>query len=130
MAKIAAPVGVISSLSTTDSFNSKSVSFKISRVAGAGTGNNPCAQSTKPWPDVYKRQVIGECEIDEAPMLYIGEKIGTMKPDADEVDIAVDPLDGTTSIANGMNNAISVLAAAQRGCLLHAPDVYLSLIHI
>lgn len=75
--------------------------------------------------DINGEVVIGEGEIDEAPMLYIGEKIGTMKPDADEVDIAVDPLDGTTSIAKGMNNAISVLAAAPRGCLLNAPDVYM-----
>ena len=50
VAKSAAPVGVISSLSTTDCLSSKGVSFKISRVAGAGTGNNPCAQFTKPWP--------------------------------------------------------------------------------
>lgn len=75
--------------------------------------------------DINGEVVIGEGEIDEAPMLYIGEKIGTKKPHADEVDIAVDPLDGTTSIANGMNNAISVLAAAPKGCLLNAPDVYM-----
>ena len=75
--------------------------------------------------DINGEVVIGEGEIDEAPMLYIGEKIGTKKPNADEVDIAVDPLDGTTSIANGMNNAISVLAAAPKGCLLNAPDVYM-----
>lgn len=75
--------------------------------------------------DINGEVVIGEGEIDEAPMLYIGEKIGTKKPYADEVDIAVDPLDGTTSIANGMNNAIAVLAAAPKGCLLNAPDVYM-----
>ena len=75
--------------------------------------------------DINGEVVIGEGEIDEAPMLYIGEKIGTKKPHADEVDIAVDPLDGTTSIANGMNNALSVLAAAPKGCLLNAPDVYM-----
>ncbi|SHG97321.1 fructose-1,6-bisphosphatase II [Anaerosphaera aminiphila DSM 21120] len=69
--------------------------------------------------------VIGEGEIDEAPMLYIGEHIGKDGDDFDKVDIAVDPLDGTTSIANGMNNAIAVVAVAPKGCLLNAPDVYM-----
>ena len=59
--------------------------------------------------------VIGEGEKDEAPMLYIGEQIGIAGPDADAVDIAVDPLDGTTSTANGTANAISVIAVAGRG---------------
>ena len=70
--------------------------------------------------------VIGEGEIDEAPMLYIGEQIGKNSDrEYEKVDIAVDPLDGTTSIANGMANAISVVAVAPRGCLLNAPDVYM-----
>ncbi|EFI42221.1 MULTISPECIES: class II fructose-bisphosphatase [Peptoniphilus] len=69
--------------------------------------------------------VIGEGEIDEAPMLYIGEHIGGTCEEFDKVDIAVDPLDGTTSIAKGMNNAIAVVAVAPRGCLLNAPDVYM-----
>lgn len=69
--------------------------------------------------------VIGEGEIDEAPMLYIGEEIGTRHQTDDAVDIAVDPIDGTTAIANGMNNAIAVVAVAPEGCLLHAPDVYM-----
>ncbi len=71
------------------------------------------------------RVVIGEGEIDEAPMLYIGEEIGTGQRTDDAVDIAVDPIDGTTAIANGMNNAIAVVAVAPKGCLLHAPDVYM-----
>ena len=75
--------------------------------------------------DVNGIVVIGEGEMDEAPMLYIGEEVGTKVPGSDEIDIAVDPLDGTTSIANGMNNSIAVLAAAPRGCLLHAPDIYM-----
>ncbi|MDO5300918.1 MAG: class II fructose-bisphosphatase [Tissierellia bacterium] len=70
--------------------------------------------------------VIGEGEIDEAPMLYIGEKIGLQDEGDDYVDIAVDPLDGTTAISNGMNNAIAVVALAPQGCLLHAPDVYMN----
>lgn len=69
--------------------------------------------------------VIGEGEIDEAPMLYIGEEIGTRHQSDEAVDIAVDPIDGTTAIANGMNNAIAVVAVAPEDCLLHAPDVYM-----
>jgi fructose-1,6-bisphosphatase class II len=77
--------------------------------------------------------VIGEGERDEAPMLYIGEKVG--KPhargghsrplDVPEIDIAVDPLEGTNLCATGAANAIAVLAAAERGGLLHAPDLYM-----
>lgn len=69
--------------------------------------------------------VIGEGEIDEAPMLYIGEQIGD--PNAEnQVDIAVDPIDGTTSLSNGTSNSISVIAVAPQGCLLNAPDVYMN----
>lgn len=75
--------------------------------------------------DINGEVVIGEGEIDEAPMLYIGEKIGNGGDHADSVDIAVDPLDGTTAIANGMNNAIAVVAVAPKGCLLNAPDIYM-----
>ena len=57
-------------------------------------------------------------------MLYIGEKIGT-KNGEEEVDIAVDPIDGTNSIANGTDNSIAVLAVAPKGCLLNAPDIYM-----
>ena len=69
--------------------------------------------------------VIGEGEIDKAPMLYIGEEIGLRKPDSFKVDIAVDPLDGTSSIAYGRPDAIAVLAMAPKGSLLSAPDVYM-----
>ncbi len=71
------------------------------------------------------RIVIGEGERDAAPMLYIGEDVGDRKPDSPEVDIAVDPLEGTNLCASGAPNAIAVLAGAPRGGLLHAPDVYL-----
>jgi fructose-1,6-bisphosphatase II len=70
--------------------------------------------------------VIGEGEMDEAPMLYIGEKIGCRAKDDVKVDIAVDPLDGTSLIAKGRPNAISVVAIAPEGCLLHAPDMYMN----
>ena len=66
--------------------------------------------------------VIGEGEMDEAPMLYIGEKVGAGGP---EVDIAVDPVEGTNLTAKGQNGAIAVMAIAPRGCLLHAPDMYM-----
>ncbi|GIP54382.1 class II fructose-bisphosphatase [Paenibacillus vini] len=68
--------------------------------------------------------VIGEGEMDEAPMLYIGEKVGNRR--GPKVDIAVDPLEGTETVANGLNNAISVIAAAPQGHLLHAPDIYMA----
>ncbi|MDP9270426.1 MAG: class II fructose-bisphosphatase [Chloroflexota bacterium] len=68
--------------------------------------------------------VIGEGERDKAPMLYIGEKVGN--PDAaTEVDIAVDPLEGTNLVATGSPNATAVLAASEPGGLMHAPDTYL-----
>ncbi|AGB42357.1 fructose-1,6-bisphosphatase, class II [Halobacteroides halobius DSM 5150] len=80
--------------------------------------------------DIDGEVVIGEGEIDEAPMLYIGEKIGTREGGVPEVDIAVDPLEGTTIIAEGRANALSVLAVAQRGCFLHAPDMYMDKIAV
>lgn len=67
--------------------------------------------------------VIGEGEMDEAPMLYIGERLGTGA--APEVDIAVDPLEGTNIVASGQANAMAVVAIAPKGCLLHAPDMYM-----
>ena len=75
--------------------------------------------------------VIGEGERDEAPMLYIGERVGRGAVADDggkylEVDIAVDPLEGTNLCATGAPNAIAVLAAAEKGGLLHAPDIYMN----
>ncbi|MEN6350544.1 MAG: class II fructose-bisphosphatase, partial [Syntrophomonas sp.] len=67
--------------------------------------------------------VIGEGEMDEAPMLYIGERVGNGA--LPKVDIAVDPLEGTNLVAKGLNGAIAVLAVAPRGTLLHAPDMYM-----
>ncbi len=67
--------------------------------------------------------VIGEGELDEAPMLYIGEELGTGH--GPDVDIAVDPLEGTNIVAKGHPNAMAVIAIADRGSLLHAPDMYM-----
>jgi len=72
--------------------------------------------------------VIGEGERDEAPMLYIGEKVGLKKEYSEtvpEIDLAVDPLEGTNLCATGAPGAIAVLAASERGGLLHAPDCYM-----
>src|SRR5947207_2616676 len=77
---------------------------------------------------MHARIVIGEGERDQAPMLYIGEKVGAEFPDGmevPEVDIAVDPLEGTNLCATGAAGAITVLAASERGGLLHAPDCYM-----
>lgn len=72
--------------------------------------------------------VIGEGEMDEAPMLYIGERLGT--GESPEVDVAVDPLEGTNLVAKGMPGAIAVLAVTKRYGLLHAPDMYMSKIAV
>lgn len=73
--------------------------------------------------DIKGVVVIGEGERDEAPMLYIGEEVGNGK--GPDVDIALDPLEGTTLTAKDMPNALTVIAMAPRGTLLHAPDVYM-----
>ena len=72
--------------------------------------------------NINGKVVIGEGEMDEAPMLYIGEEVGHGGP---AVDIAVDPLEGTNLVAKGLPGAIAVLAIAPRGHLLHAPDMYM-----
>jgi fructose-1,6-bisphosphatase II / sedoheptulose-1,7-bisphosphatase len=69
--------------------------------------------------------VIGEGERDEAPMLYIGEKVGSAQGSGPNIDIALDPLEGTTITAKAGPNALAVLAIGEEGCLLHAPDVYM-----
>jgi fructose-1,6-bisphosphatase II / sedoheptulose-1,7-bisphosphatase len=77
---------------------------------------------------IQGRVVIGEGEMDESPMLYIGEEVGV--GDGPEVDIAVDPLEGTTICAKAMPNALAVLAISERGGLLNAPDMYMNKIAI
>src|SRR5690625_7272467 len=72
---------------------------------------------------LYSTIVIGEGEIDEAPLLYIGEKLGI--GGSHEVDIAVDQIEGTTPTVNGEGNAITVIAAAPKGTLLHATDLHM-----
>lgn len=74
--------------------------------------------------------VIGEGERDEAPMLYIGEKVGSAIGKGPKIDIALDPLEGTTITAKAGPNSLAVLAIAEEGCLLNAPDVYMDKIAI
>lgn len=74
--------------------------------------------------------VIGEGEMDEAPMLYIGQKVGIGNEDMQEMDVAVDPVDGTALIAKGLPNSIAVVAMGPKGSLLHAPDMYMKKIAV
>ena len=74
------------------------------------------------------RIVIGEGEMDEAPMLFMNEEVGTKN--GEEFDIAVDPLEGTNFTAKNLPNALSVLAVTRKGNLLHAPDIYMEKIAI
>ena len=112
---------------------------EVAAIAAArlrGRGNEKAAD--KAAVDAMRRElgrvsirgtvVIGEGEMDEAPMLYIGEKVGDGT--GPEVDIAVDPLEGTTICAKSMPNALAVLAISERGGLLHAPDMYMNKIAI
>src|ERR1700684_755115 len=82
--------------------------------------------------DIDGTVVIGEGERDEAPMLFIGERVGLGRPgpgsaqgSGPRIDIALDPLEGTTITAKAGSNALAVLAIAEQGCLLNAPDVYM-----
>ena len=74
--------------------------------------------------------VIGEGERDEAPMLYIGENVGQAGPSDPQVDIALDPLEGTSICASGGVGALSVIAVAEKGNFLHAPDTYMDKIAV
>ena len=78
--------------------------------------------------DIDGRIVIGEGEIDEAPMLYIGEAVGTGR--GDSVDIAVDPIEGTRMTAMGQPNALTVMAVGEKDSFLHAPDMYMEKIAV
>ena len=78
--------------------------------------------------DMDGKIVIGEGEMDEAPMLFIGEKVGTKK--GQKIDIAVDPLEGTNFVAKNLPNSFSVLAAAEKNKLFNAPDTYMEKIAI
>lgn len=108
----------------------------IASARTMGTGDRPLAdqvateamRQTMETVPMRGNIVIGEGERDEAPMLYIGEKVGAAFPDGrqvPEIDIAVDPLEGTNLCATGAPGAITVLAASEKGGLLNAPDCYM-----
>ena len=109
----------------------ESAALAVARWVGKGDRNSADQAACEAMRRVLNEMdmqgtiVIGEGERDEAPMLFIGEKVGTNE--GDEVQIAVDPLEGTNLCANGTPNAISVLAATIKGCghLMHAPDCYM-----
>ncbi|MBL9060322.1 MAG: class II fructose-bisphosphatase [Mangrovicoccus sp.] len=127
-------------MATPTDFNDRMLSLGLARVSEAaamasakliGRGNEKAADQAA--VDAMRTQlnmldingvvVIGEGERDEAPMLYIGEEVGTGNGPA--VDIALDPLEGTTLTAKDMPNALAVIAMGPRGSMLHAPDVYM-----
>ncbi len=124
---------------TTD-FNDRMLSLGLARVSEAaalasadliGRGDEKAADQAAVNAmreqlnklDIRGTVVIGEGERDEAPMLYIGEEVGTGS--GPEVDIALDPLEGTTLTAKDMPNALTVIAMGPRGSMLHAPDTYM-----
>ncbi|WP_386682978.1 class II fructose-bisphosphatase [Loktanella sp. R86503] len=127
-------------MSTIPDFNDRSLSLGLARVSEAaaiacapliGRGDEKAADQAA--VDAMRTQlnkldiagvvVIGEGERDEAPMLFIGEEVGT--GNGPGVDIALDPLEGTTLTAKDMPNALAVIAMGPRGSMLHAPDVYM-----
>ena len=101
---------------------------------GRGDKNRADGAATTAMREIFNsvnirgRIVIGEGEMDEAPMLYIGEEVGSGS--GPEVDIAVDPIEGTNLVAKGYTNAMTVLAMASKGNLLHAPDMFMQKIAV
>ncbi|MDP9727783.1 class II fructose-bisphosphatase [Alicyclobacillus tolerans] len=108
--------------------------LECARWMGRGRKNEADAAATNAMRAMFDTiqmdgtVVIGEGEMDEAPMLYIGERLGTGTPP--ELDVAVDPLEGTNIVAKGQWNAMAVVAVAPKGTLLHAPDMYMDKIAV
>jgi fructose-1,6-bisphosphatase II len=109
----------------------EAAAIACSSLIGRGQRDAADAKAVAAMRDAFDRVpvrgtvVIGEGERDEAPMLYIGEKVGPTKEHLPEVDIAVDPLEGTNLCAEGRPGALAVLAVGERGALLGAPDTYM-----
>jgi len=126
--------GVLDGLSLGFVRATEAAAYAASKMAGRGDqkGADQVAvdamRTAMNAMDMAGEIVIGEGERDEAPMLYIGEKVGTGKGPA--VDIALDPLEGTTLTAKGAANALAVIAVAEKGGLLNAPDTYMEKIAI
>ncbi|WP_404429759.1 class II fructose-bisphosphatase [Sutcliffiella horikoshii] len=112
----------------------EAAALSSARWMGRGDKDSADGAATSAMRDVFDTVpmkgtvVIGEGEMDEAPMLYIGEKLGTGY--GPRVDVAVDPLEGTSILASGGWNALAVLAIADHGNLLHAPDMYMDKIAV
>src|SRR5690625_4829187 len=112
----------------------EAAALSSARWVGKGNKNDADDAATSAMRTVFDtipmqgKVVIGEGEMDEAPMLYIGEELGT--GDGPEVDIAVDPLEGTNIVARGSWNALSVVVISDGGNLLHAPDMYMNKIAV
>jgi fructose-1,6-bisphosphatase II len=109
----------------------EAAAIACSHLIGRGDRDAADARADEAMREAFNRVpvrgtvVIGEGERDEAPMLYIGERVGSADEAYPEVDIAVDPLEGTNLCAEGGPGALAVLAVASRGSLLHAPDTYM-----
>jgi len=109
----------------------EAAAIAASRLAGRGDEKAADAAAVEAMRKAFNdlefdgTVVIGEGERDEAPMLYIGEKVGSAIGTGPKIDIALDPLEGTTITAKAGPNAMAVLAIAEEGCLLNAPDVYM-----
>ena len=109
----------------------ESAAIACSHLVGLGEKDAADARAVAAMREAFDRVpirgtvVIGEGERDEAPMLYIGEQVGPGREDLPEVDIAVDPLEGTNLCADGRPGALAVMAVAARGNLLNAPDTYM-----
>lgn len=109
----------------------EAAAIACSHLVGHGEKDRADARAVKAMREAFDRVpvrgtvVIGEGERDEAPMLFIGEEVGPGREDLPEVDIAVDPLEGTNLCAEGRPGALAVLAVAGRGHLLNAPDTYM-----
>jgi fructose-1,6-bisphosphatase/sedoheptulose 1,7-bisphosphatase-like protein len=110
----------------------EAAAIAASAMIGRGDGVSADANAVKAMRAAFERVpargtvVIGEGERDEAPMLFIGEKVGPDDPRLLEVDIAVDPLEGTNLCSNGLPGALAVLAVAHKNHLLNAPDTYMA----
>ncbi len=109
----------------------ETAALSASRLTGKGdkmavddAGTTAMRQVLNEMP-IHGKVVIGEGEMDEAPMLFIGEELGLKTPNAFEVDIAVDPVEGTHVAAKGLPNSVAVIALSERGGLMGAPDMYM-----
>jgi fructose-1,6-bisphosphatase II len=114
----------------------EAAALAAARYVGLGDRNSADQAATEAMRRTFQflhirgTVVIGEGERDEAPMLYIGEQLGDDSDDAPEVDIAVDPLEGTNLCANGLSDALAVVAIAEHGQFLNAPDTYMDKIAV